>query len=101
MERFRQDYPDETVADLEADCRLTADRDAAFFRLKSGRVGFVVAFGAKFVTRNLAAGQARASRHGSELELVLHDFTCPRARAAFASDKDAETVAGWIEGKRQ
>jgi hypothetical protein len=97
MERFRQDYPDETVSD----CRLTANRDAAFLRLTSGGVGLVTAFGAKYVTRYLAAGKARTKRQGSRLELILYDFTWPRARAEFASPLDAETVAGWIEGKRE
>ncbi len=79
---------------------VSADGVAAFLLLGGGRrIGLVEAFGARFITRILRAGDIEPTGSLGESGVRLHfaDFSHPRGRYEFSSATDRDRLLQWCE----
>ncbi len=97
-QRFAHDFADIEVGNVW----ITEQGHAAFLALKDGRAGIVSALGDRFLTRIVSPDETglRADRDGNTVRLMLSDMTWHGGPFSFASEKDAEAVAGLLGASR-
>jgi hypothetical protein len=80
------------------DVWLTEERHAAFLALEDGRAGIVSALGDRFLTRIVLPGDPamQVDLDGRTVKLRIDDFTWHGGPFTFASEQQAEAVAGLL-----
>lgn len=98
-EILRRDFADLPKV---TDGLVTDDGSAAFLPAYTS-VGLVEAFGDRFITRILRAGDIRSVSEGSgtELQVEFGEFTHPIGRYVFKTAKAANTVADMLKQLQQ
>ena len=100
VRRLRIDFP-EAGADA-ADAVLVADDGRnALIRLAApaGHLGYVQAFGSKYVSRLIAPGDIRNGKYQGDgvLRVHLKDITLPRIDLRFSDGERGRQALHWIE----
>lgn len=82
---------------------LSKDGGSALVKVSARRLGLVVAFGDRFVTRSVSIADLSLTpdRSKQSISLNLDDFTLPSADFQFESEADMNAVLDWLTPEQE
>lgn len=91
---YQRAYPDEAIRDA---C-MTADGKASFFRLASGKTGFIQSMGRHSVCRLIEPGAVTVTPLQGKpgLAVDFHETAFPGGDYVFRKQADAANIAHWL-----
>lgn len=91
---YQRAFPDEAIRDA---C-MTADGQASFFRLASGKTGFLKAMGRHYICRLIEPGtvSVRPLNGRPGLHVDFHETSLAAGDYVFKKEQEAADVAQWL-----